>query len=291
MSILPLIEILLANIIWGFGFVATAWALESFNEFQIFFLRIFVAAVVGLIAFAAFGRTNLRKYLRLSFLPSFFLALEIFFQIFSLKYTKATEGGFLFVTYILMVPLLEFILFKKRLGYRQVLWIFMGLGGSYLMIEGGVMAMGLGEFAMLLSALFASCHLIVVDRTDREALNSFYFNTFQLFWSTLMSLPLLLIIDLRLKSVVTWNSLLGLGALIFGSTLIAYFLQIKAQKSVSPMAISILFLLESIFSAIFASLLLGERITLVQWVGALLITLSALAVSFELLRKDETGPS
>ncbi|MBC7713415.1 MAG: EamA family transporter, partial [Rhizobacter sp.] len=188
MALLPILEILLANIIWGFGFVATIWALESLSWSQIFLYRFLIAGVTGFLIYLIFSRKFFKKYIKVSFLPAIFLCAEVGFQVMSLQSTKATEGGFLFVTYVIMVPVIEFHLFKKYLPPKQFIWILLGVIGSYLMANEGSISLGRGELTMLLSALGASAHVITIDRINKEELSSFYFNVFQLLWGILFSL-------------------------------------------------------------------------------------------------------
>ena len=64
---------------------------------------------------------------------------------------------------------------------------------------------------------------------------------------------------------------MGLLMLGIGSTLIAFYLQIKAQKVLSSTVSSLFFLLESPFALLFAFFLLGESLNMKQGIGALLI--------------------
>jgi drug/metabolite transporter (DMT)-like permease len=57
--------------------------------------------------------------------------------------------------------------------------------------------------------------------------------------------------------------------------LFAFFLQIKAQKVLSPSLSSIIFLLESPFASLFAFLLLGDRMTPLQALGGVMIFVAA----------------
>lgn len=288
MTILPVLEILLANLIWGFGFVASIWALESLTWIQIFLYRFLIAGLSGLIIFLILEKRSLLKsYFSIAFIPSIFLSLEIIFQIFSLQYTTATEGGFLFVLYIIMIPVMEYILYRRHLPKKQVLWIVLGLIGSVLMMKSKEITIGKGEIAMLAAAFFASAHIISIDRLDKTKIKTFYLNAFQLMWGAIFTAPFYFFIKHDFSGNYSTKSVLGLFSLIFGSTLLAYFLQIKAQLKISPSMISVLFLLESAFSAMFAYWLLGDRLSSGQWIGAAIISISALAVSLDFLNSQK----
>lgn len=287
MNIVPVLEILLANLIWGFGFVATIWALESMSWPQVFLYRFLLAGIFGFVLYLIFDRKLLSSYIKTAFIPSIFLCLEIGFQVFSLQYTTATEGGFLFVMYIIFIPLIEYILYKKIIKPKQFIWIALGLIGSALMVKNGKMSLDKGELGMLASALFAGLHVISIDHSNKKQLNPFYLNTFQLLWGILFSLPFYYFINHQTEVMTNSKALIGFLSLAFGSTMLAYFLQIKAQLKISPSMISILFLLESAFSAGFAFILLGDRISGTQWLGALIICLSAIIVSIDFFKSED----
>jgi drug/metabolite transporter (DMT)-like permease len=74
-------------------------------------------------------------------------------------------------------------------------------------------------------------------------------------------------------------AIIGLLSLTFGSTLIAFALQVRAQRVLSPSIASLIFLLESPFALIFAIYFLNESMTDLQATGALLIFFSAVGAT------------
>jgi drug/metabolite transporter (DMT)-like permease len=81
-------------------------------------------------------------------------------------------------------------------------------------------------------------------------------------------------------------SLVGLFSLTFGSTLIAFAFQVKAQKILSPSVVSLLFLLEAPFATFFGLLFLGEELRSDQWLGAALILSTSVVVSLRSARSN-----
>ena len=155
------------------------------------------------------------------------------------------------------------------------------------MMKSTEMIIGKGEIAMLAAAFFASAHIISIDRLDKTKIKAFYLNAFQLTWGAILTSPLYFFIKHDFSGTYSTRSIIGLMSLIFGSTLLAYYLQIKAQLKISPSMISILFLLESAFSAVFAYWLLGDRLSAGQWIGAAIISVSAIAVSLDFLKSQQ----
>jgi drug/metabolite transporter (DMT)-like permease len=70
-------------------------------------------------------------------------------------------------------------------------------------------------------------------------------------------------------------------ALGLGSTVIAFYLQIRGQARLSPTVGSILCLLESPFAMIFAILLLSQMPTGLEYIGAAFIFIAAAGASLK----------
>ena len=66
-----------------------------------------------------------------------------------------------------------------------------------------------------------------------------------------------LIISLSITSI--FATLFGIGAMVW------------AQKIIFPSRIAIIFSMEPVFAAIFAMLIIGEYLTLIEWIGGFLI--------------------
>jgi drug/metabolite transporter (DMT)-like permease len=74
------------------------------------------------------------------------------------------------------------------------------------------------------------------------------------------------------------NATLGLGLLFLTvSGLWTFYMQLRAQQVLSPTYTALLFMLEPVFAALTSFLVLGERLSPVQWGGAALI-LGAMAL-------------
>ena len=94
-----LMELLLAGVIWGFGFIATIWALPGIGPIWMTSIRFAMAIVFLDFGFRLFGRPLM--YSRRAFFqtlwPGVFLFALLTFQTWGLKYTSATRSGFITV--------------------------------------------------------------------------------------------------------------------------------------------------------------------------------------------------
>lgn len=281
-------EMLFATAIWGFGFTATVWALESFSPFAVSFWR-FGAAFVLAIPLVYFSRDFLSEFnwtsFKLAFTPGILIGSVLILQTWGLEMTTATKSGFITTLYVVFVPLIEVFLAKKRLHRMHFLWVFLALVGTAFMVnmyEYGLRGLNMGDALTLACAVFAAFHIVVVGKVSRQVKSAFIFNAFQSFWSAALSLVIVLITSGPHWKGMNGMAMVGLVSLAIGSTMIAFALQVKAQKTLSPSLSSLLFLLESPFAMLFGIALLGESLTWSQGLGAVLIFTSAFgAVYYE----------
>src|ERR1700704_6274220 len=95
------LELILAGALWGFGFIATKWALEALNVAELAFLRFAIAGLVGLpVVLALKNKYSAAKKFRLSFMPAVFLMLTLVLQTAGLLYTTPTKCGFITTLYV-----------------------------------------------------------------------------------------------------------------------------------------------------------------------------------------------
>jgi drug/metabolite transporter (DMT)-like permease len=267
-----------AGAIWGFGFVVTIWILPFIGPLWISVLRFGLSA--ALVATAALLVPKLRARFTLddarnAVLPGFALAAMMVLQTWGLRFTSATSSGFITTLYVVLVPMLQAIFFGKRIGMGTFLLILLALVGTALIAKLHLGAFNLGDLLTLGCALVAAIHILVIDRFAAKARSPLSLNTFQSLWGALLCLPFAVAFESfpSLSSpAIAWA---GVAYLTVISTMIAFLIQIRAQRLLAPVTASLLFLLESPFSAVFARYFLGDQLLPSQWFGGGLILVSA----------------
>lgn len=318
-------ELVFASSLWGFGFVAVVWALEAMSPLEVTGWRFAIAMALGLL-YLKIRRRELWTQVGLAAWPGFLVAGTVMLQTWGLQYTTATKSGFLTCLYVLIVPLLEAVTGRQKLQLRTLFCAAIALLGVGFMtgLDQALglsqpatnippellakMRLNWGDVLTLGCALAASGHIIAVGRSVEKArqltgreLDSFRFNVHQSIWAGLPLLALTLPIfgvnvsplgdqahawPLASAWAAGWKPIAGLLMLAIGSTLIAFALQVRAQKSLDPSLASLIFLLESPFAAIFAFWLLGETLGGPQLFGAALIMGSVAAASWRVNQKS-----
>lgn len=293
-----IVELVIAASFWGFGFIAAIWALEAMGPLGVTGWRFFYAAAIGLAIILPIRRLRREITWRqfwLAGLPGSLLSLTIVLQTWGLRYTTATKSGFITCLYVLMVPLLERLLLKRKLHRWHYAYVLVALAGVALIGDIGLFfgsdgtpEINFGDLLTLFCALAASFQILSFGFIADRIGHSFVFNVLQAAWAGAIPLLLALLYEpnsgpssaLPFGASLVGKPLWGLAALVFGSTLIGFGLQVRAQKFLRPSVASLLFLLESPFATLFAIYFLGESLRTEQWAGAGLILVAAAASSF-----------
>jgi drug/metabolite transporter (DMT)-like permease len=281
----PIAELMVAASLWGFGFIATAWALKAVHAFELNFLRFTIAAAVSFLILAPrLKKINLRPLMRLSLWPAIFLFGTLIFQTWGMHYTTATKAGFITTLYVVFVPVLESFHLKRKLPVSMWVCVGLALVGTIMIVNVGLDSINTGDVMMLVCAFFATFQIYYLGIVSPKVKEPFAFNSVQSLWCWVFSIPLLFHagVPTHILEASRWDykSIAGVLSLALGSTVLSFFLQVRAQAKLSPTVASLLCLLESPFAMIFAMYWLDERLGNWESAGAALIFVSAVAASY-----------
>ena len=282
--------LLLTAMIWGAAFVAQDVAADALEPFTFNGLRMVLAALtlVPVIAFrhaaackaaAAAGAdakavkptllpqdSAQRRFLLLGGLAcGVMLALGSGFQQLGINAgVQAGKAGFITALYIVLVPLTG-LFFGKR--PTLLVWVAVVLSaiGLYLLCMQGGFVLESGDVLLLLCALSFTGHILVVDhvgaKVDGVKLSCIQFAVTAVICLTIAAFT----------EHPTWEAvktaaipILYAGILSGG---VGYTLQIVAQKDIDPTIASLIMCLESVFAVLFGWLLLGDSMSLREYLG------------------------
>lgn len=273
-------ELFLATLFWGCGFIATARALEGLTPLWIavfrFTLAVVVLGIVGLCVkrLRAQLRASMRSFPKL-WLPGFALASTLTLQAWAQTYTTVGRAGFLLSLYVVFIPVLERFWLKRPLPKRHLLWVGVALSGAALICELNAFfetGFNVGDLLMVGSAFAAAVQISSISKAVERVPSAYLVNAFQGCWAWAFSLILALLFDrlpyLGLVSARAWQGVLFLG---FFSSVIAFGLQIRAQKRLSAATASMIYLLESPIAMFLGVWVMDESVSAVQIAGAALM--------------------
>lgn len=275
--------LIIATCIWGFGFIAAKWSLQLYGPYWANTLR-FALACIFSIPFFIMAKTYKQKLSH--FIPPFIAGSMIYFgmhfQTLGLKYTSVAKSGFLTSFYVIFIPLIAILLRKRTYSFVFWFYVLMALLGVALLCELKFSGFNIGDFYTLLCALAFAIHILYVDKITHKY-NSFELNGLQFLASLLWGLPISFMaegVPNLAPLFLEENKLALYGILFLGvfSSVLAFSIQLIAQKRIAPHIAGFFFLLESPFAAVFGYYLLQEHLGSLQMAGCVLILFSVVAV-------------
>jgi len=258
-------------VIWGSTFAIIKGILDQIMPFTFLAYRFFWAAfILGLIFWKRLKNID-KIILRKGFLIGIFLFLGYTFQTVGLKYTTATKAGFITGLSVVLVPIISHFFIREKISKNSIIGVILAVIGLWFLNYNSSFIFNFGDFLVLLCALSFAMHIISVGLYARKA-DYVLLVIVQLTTVFVLSFLMALFferpgIHLYYPSIVWWSIILtGIFA-----TALAFYMQNKFQRYSTATKTAIIFSGEPIFSAMFAYLLLGEKVGLIAWIGGLLI--------------------
>lgn len=295
--------ILLCTVVWGSAFVAQKLGADHFGPFAISCYRNLLA---GFFLWGALGlRRQFARRVRSEFGGSLLespwkrteilggaasgvvLFVAMLAQQLGIERTTPGVSAFLTANYVLIVPVLAWIVGKGRPGVGVVTGVGLALVGTYFIsiststpaAATAPLSIGAGELWTIGCAVLFAVQIMVVDHFAPGS-DMLRFSMVQMFVAGLVALPFVFLPSELARA--SWQGFVkGVPALVYlgvFSSGIAYTLQNLGQARTPPALAAILMSMESVFGAFFGWLLLGDVLSLRQIVGCLLV-LSAVILS------------
>ena len=256
--------LLLTAVIWGSAFVAQSEGAKdvgplTFNAARMILAGIALWPVSRVLSRRMGGGAKGGKTLLIGGVAcGACLAAASYCQQLGIAHTTVGKAGFLTALYILIVPLVG-TLFGKKVGLKLALGVALALMGMYFLCMSGETGFGVGDGLCVACAFLFTGHILVIDYFSPRV-NPLYMSDIQFFSGGIVSLILALVFE---KPTVAQLSAAAVPILYAGllSSAVGYTLQIVAQSKVEPTLASLLMSLESVFSALFGWLLIGQRLS------------------------------
>lgn len=205
-------------------------------------------------------KNNLRDLIILGIVSA--LAILILFV--GQNITTAVNAGFLIRLSPLFVLPLAYVLLREKSPKKSIFFMLLMLLGAFLLTTNGVLMMpALGDILIVFVALIVGFQNVFAKKIMHSVSRDVVI-FFRIFLSALL---IVMFIPLFLGHIP--NLFYGLFYVII--TAVLYFLsvicQYRAIKLVGPFITTTFFLSGSLFSALFAYILLGEVLSYIQWIG------------------------
>lgn len=272
----------IAAIIWGVAFVAQSAGMDYVGPYTFNTVRSLLGGVVLIPCIFFLNRINSRQEASDIALPEdkpkdllvggltcgFLMFVFTSLQQVGIMYTTVAKAGFITTLYIIIVPILGIFL-KRKVGLTIWLSVIIALMGLYLLCIKGSFSISKGDFLILLCSLTFSMHIMVVDYFTKK-ISGTKLSCIQFFVAGGLSAVLMFLYEEpNLSSIcAAWLPIAYAGILSCG---VAYTFQIIGQKNTDPTIASLILSLESVISVLAGWVLLGEKLSVRELTGCILM--------------------
>lgn len=271
------LALVFVTLVWGATFVTVQDAIERIEVYYFLAIR-FAIATVAMIIFANKRLLNISAS---SLIRGVLIGLALFsgyaFQTFGLKYTTASNTGFITGLSVVIVPLFVTLATKKLPGIISLAGIVSATVGLGLLTINQSLDLNFGDILVFFCAVSYAVHILLVGKFSPDN-DPFVLATVQIGTVAILSFGAALLKETR-PSPVDFNSQVWWAIMVTAllATALAFFVQTWTQKYTSPTHTAIIFTMEPVFAAVFAYYLGGESFSLQQLLGAVLILAGMLA--------------
>jgi drug/metabolite transporter (DMT)-like permease len=256
--------------IWGGAFASMKGTLERLDVNSFLAWRFAIATIVLiLIKPSVLRRFNL-DFIKKGALIGLFLGSGYIFQSFGLTLTTVSNTGFITGLYVVFTPVVAALVLKKNITRIEWLAVFMATIGLALLSLNGL-TFGLGEFLVLVSALFFALHIVALGEWSK-GLDTYALTVLQLGTCALLTFAASLKSGFKAPpdSGVWWSIIY---TALF-ATALAFIVQTWAQSFIKPSSVAVILAMEVVFAAAFGIWLLSEPLTLRIALGGILVIAS-----------------
>lgn len=268
------LTLLLVSIIWGSAFVAQRVAGQMGSVYLFNGVRYLLAALVVLpFAIKASRATNPASIVSREQYKWMFGVGSVLFggsavQQLGLLYTTAGNAGFITSLYVVLVPVVLFLIWREKVHWISIVAVALAGVGAFFLSTAGRFEVHAGDVIELLGVLFWTLHVIMLGKYASR-FEPLSFSVGQLIVCGLLNLGVGIFTEISLPTSMPFLAAIAYTA--FFSLGLCYTLQIWAQRHTPPADAALILSLESVFAVLSGWLILNEKLALIQVFGCVLI--------------------
>lgn len=273
--ILSSIGMLITTAIWGLAFVVVKDTVDTVPPVYMMAFR-FTIATMGL------ALCTIKKLTKINFsillhgvIIGICLFLAYLLQTIGIQYTTAGKNAFLTTVYVILVPLILWILNRRFPGGHVILASIIAMIGIALLTLQSDLTVNKGDIMTLVCSFFFALQIIFIARYNQQE-DAIVLTVLQLATTAILSWIIAPFMegDIPLNSLQDRSTLFSISYLGFFSTLLAFLLQNICQKH-TPTTVAAIFLsLEAFFGVAFSAIFLKETMTSHMFIGCVLLFLA-----------------
>ncbi len=281
-------SLLLVALCWGGTFFLVQDALESTPVYIFLFWRFFIAAILmAIFSYREFKKIDIAT-LKAGVVLGLFMFLGYAAQTFALTYIYSSTVGFITGLYVVIVPLMIFIIFGIKASYYSLFGVFCATIGLYLLTNGEKLGgFGKGEFYALICAVMFALQIIYTDVYVKKH-SAFLLVMIQFIVVAVLSFCGAIVLDGYIVPR-SFNTvfLQALVITVLFATVFAFFVQTVMQKFTTPAKTAIIFTFEPVSAGLIGYYFAGEQFYMAQIFGAGLILFGIISAEIGTYLRDK----
>ena len=261
--------LVLITFFWGITFVIVKEAVDQVGVF--FFLsQRFIIAFFILLAICVGSRLKFEwPMLRHGLILGALLFGGFAFQTVALKYTTASNTAFLTGLNVVLVPIIGGMMFRQLITINMKLGVSLAAAGMFFLCTNEGLRLNQGDLLGGICAVCISLHIIYTGQYAKHH-DIYWLTTVQI--GTVGVLSALIAMGQGSNIIVFRQEILwALVICVLFATIFAFLVQTSMQRMTSPTHTALIFCMEPVFAAIYAYVMINERLGLRGVIGALLI--------------------
>ncbi|OGN97333.1 MAG: permease [Chloroflexi bacterium RBG_13_51_36] len=261
---IALVALVGVTAVWGYTFLVVQDAVARMPVMDFLAWRFIVASVVMIVL----RPTCLRNVTRLELLRGLglgtVLGLGYTTQTYGLRYTSAAISGFITGMFVVLTPVISWILLRRKTNRSTWLVVALATVGLALLTLNG-WSVGIGELLTLGCAVFFAIHIVGLGEWSSQY-EPYAFSLIQIGTVAVISLIAAIPGGVAMPpDPGAWEVVVITGVL---ATAVAFFVQTWAQSLVSATRAAVVMTMEPVFAGLFAVVIGGNQLTLRTLGGA-----------------------
>jgi drug/metabolite transporter (DMT)-like permease len=275
--------LLLATALWGTSFVAVKSALADATPFAFLTVR-FGLAALALAPGTPFRPPPTGRELRGGALLGLLVAVGFIAQTAGLVITTPSRSAFIVAVSSVLAPVIALVLVGERPSWLTAAALALATLGIYLLTAPAAGGLNRGDLLTLVCAACFGGQIVAVSELARR------YDARRLVFVQIAATAAVAALATALfeRPHIHWTPQFvgALGYTVLFASTICFLLQMRAQREMSAARAALIFCFEPLFAAVTSWLILGERLSLLQWSGGALILVGMVLAEVPLTTDD-----
>lgn len=256
---------------WGTSYAIIKDALNSIEPFTLMTVRFGLSTILlSIIYYKRLIGIKKQDMIRGSII-GIFLFLSFLTLVTGISYTTASKQSFIIGAYVLIVPLLAWLINKKKPTIYAIFGTIIATVGIGLLTFNPSMNFNIGDIISLFCSIFFACHMVTIEKFSKDS-DPIILTIIQFAVTSILFIVLTGAFESYDFTSVS-KAYPTIAYLVIVTTVIAFVVQNIAQKHISSTSTALILTLESAFGSVFAVYLLNEIMTPQMIIGCVVIFL------------------